>query len=58
VTNEHVIGRASGVAVVLASGERIPATVQAADPLTDVAVLTVEETDIGPASPGRFGLLR
>ena len=50
VTNNHVIQDADSVEVVLASGERLPATVVAADPLTDLAVLEVEGQDLTPAT--------
>jgi serine protease DegQ len=46
ITNNHVIANATSIQVVLASGERIPATLQAADPLTDLAVLRVQRQDL------------
>lgn len=49
VTNNHVVEGATSVQVVLTSGERLPATVQAVDPLTDLAVVRVERTDLPPA---------
>ncbi|RAK19116.1 serine protease Do [Anoxybacillus vitaminiphilus] len=41
VTNHHVIAGANKVEVSLASGERIPAEIVGADPLTDLAVLKI-----------------
>lgn len=48
VTNHHVVDGARSVRVGLASGERLAATVVASDPLTDLAVLDVERTDLPP----------
>ena len=42
VTNQHVVGGNRSVQVVLASGRRIEATVQATDEFTDLAVLRVQ----------------
>jgi serine protease Do len=42
VTNHHVIAGANKVEVSLASGERIPAEIVGADPLTDLAVLKID----------------
>jgi S1-C subfamily serine protease len=52
VTNNHVVEGVTSVQVVLASGERIPATVRATDPLTDLAVL---ETNRDGLEPAQFG---
>ena len=49
VTNNHVVEGTSSVEVVLASGEHIPATVVATDPLTDLAVIHVDRTDLRAA---------
>jgi S1-C subfamily serine protease len=49
VTNDHVAGDASSLTVVLATGERIPATFKASDPLTDLAVINVNRTNLTPA---------
>jgi len=50
ITNNHVVEGATNAIVVLTSGERLPATVQATDPLTDLAVLRVEKTGLPPAA--------
>lgn len=49
VTNEHVVGGNDSVQVVLASGRRLEATVDATDICTDLAVLTVEREELAPA---------
>lgn len=46
VTNDHVVGGASDVQVVFANGNAVDAEVQATDPLTDLAVLRVDRTDL------------
>ncbi len=46
VTNDHVVAGASDVQVVLANGTAVAAEVQATDPLTDLAVLRVDRTDL------------
>jgi S1-C subfamily serine protease len=48
VTNEHVVRQNQTVDVVLASGRRLEARVEATDTCTDVAVLTVEGEDLPP----------
>ncbi len=52
VTNNHVVEGSTSVQVVLASGEHLPATVRATDPLTDLAVVTVDRTGLPPAAFG------
>jgi S1-C subfamily serine protease len=47
LTNEHVVAAASRVEVELASRERLPAVVVHADPLLDLALLTVEGAPAG-----------
>ena len=49
VTNEHVVRQNQTVDVVLASGRRLEAAVEATDTCTDVAVLTVEGERLPPA---------
>lgn len=49
VTNNHVVEGARDVGVALASGERLDARVRATDPLTDLAVLEVDATDLPAA---------
>ena len=49
VTNNHVVAGATEVEIVLASGERLPGTVVATDPITDLAVVNVERGDLQPA---------
>lgn len=50
VTNNHVVGGATDVMVVLSDGERLPATIVATDALTDLAVLRVEHDGLKAAS--------
>lgn len=50
VTNEHVIGLARRIQVGFADGRRVPAQLIAADPLTDLAVLEVERSDLPAAT--------
>lgn len=49
VTNNHVVENTSQVTVAFASGRRLEATVRAADPFTDLAVLEVDAEDLPPA---------
>lgn len=49
VTNAHVVADAVSVEVVLANGERLDARVRATDPLTDIAVLSVDRSDLPQA---------
>ena len=49
VTNNHVVQENPTVQVVLASGRRLEATVEARDEFTDLALLTVEGADLPPA---------
>jgi S1-C subfamily serine protease len=57
VTNNHVVDGATDVEVALANGERVAATVQATDPLTDLAVLETDRDDL-PAAEFAPGLPR
>lgn len=50
VTNNHVVHGASRLVVVLASGEQLQAHVEARDPLSDLAVITVSKHGLPPAT--------
>lgn len=50
VTNNHVVAEAQKIDVAFASGERVPATVVATDPLSDLAVLRVDRHGLPPAT--------
>jgi S1-C subfamily serine protease len=49
VTNDHVAGDAAKLTVVLVSGEQLPATFKASDPLTDLAVISVDRKNLPAA---------
>jgi serine protease DegQ len=49
VTNHHVIDGATNLRLVLATGERLPATIVASDPQTDLAVIQVDREGLKPA---------
>ncbi len=49
ITNHHVVDGAKEVGVALASGERLDARVRASDPLTDLAVLEVDASNLPAA---------
>jgi len=51
VTNHHVIDGADAVVVAFADGSQIPADVEAADPVSDLAVLRVDRDDLPAARP-------
>lgn len=58
-TNRHVVARADVVSVVLANGERVPASVVQTDPRSDLAVLRLEEpVDLKAATLGDAETLR
>ncbi len=57
VTNAHVVGDAQEVQVVLASGRRVEATVEAIDPRTDLALLSLPGEEL-PAATFADGLPR
>lgn len=50
LTNEHVVQSASEIEVFFHDGRSLPATVVAADPRGDLAVLKVERDNLAPAS--------
>ncbi len=50
VTNNHVAGNASSIQVVFASGDRVPAKLVGADPITDLAVIKVDRTGLPAAT--------
>lgn len=52
VTNHHVVEGASNVDVIFADGARFPARVVGSDPVTDLAVLLVDRTDLTPIDIG------
>ena len=52
ITNHHVVEGASAVQVVLSDGRVYEAQVVGSDPLTDVAVLSVQAPDLAPISLG------
>ncbi|MDW3215618.1 MAG: trypsin-like peptidase domain-containing protein [Ilumatobacteraceae bacterium] len=49
VTNNHVVDNAVDVAVVLADGTRLPATIEATDVFTDLALLRIDRDDLPAA---------
>ena len=49
VTNDHVVSGAREVIVAFASGERVTATVEATDPITDLALLRVDRDGLPAA---------
>jgi S1-C subfamily serine protease len=49
VTNNHVVAGAANLEVVLASGERVEAEVEEADPLSDLAILRVDRDGLPAA---------
>ena len=60
VTNNHVaagLGSAGKISVMLNDGRTVPATIKGTDPLTDIAVIKVEATDLTPATLGSSGKL-
>ena len=52
LTNHHVIAGAAELAVIFSDGARFPAEVVGSDPVTDLAVLLVQRTDLSPISIG------
>lgn len=53
LTNHHVIAEAEAIAVVLADGQAMPASIIGVDTETDLAVLRIAAPDIQPAPVGR-----
>jgi S1-C subfamily serine protease len=52
ITNDHVIEGGDDVTVVFADGARYDATIIGTDPLTDIAVLRVDRSDLTPMGIG------
>ena len=50
ITNNHVIENTQNITVVLVSGTRLPATLVATDPVTDVAVIKVDKQNLPAAT--------
>jgi putative serine protease PepD len=60
VTNNHVVAGAGAnatISVMLNDGRTVPATVKGTDPLTDLAVIQAQATDLTPATLGSSGKL-
>ncbi len=59
VTNNHVVAGADGgqIMVVLNDGRTVQATIKGTDPLTDLAVIHANATDLTPATLGNSGNL-
>jgi putative serine protease PepD len=59
VTNNHVVAGATGgeIMVMLNDGRTVPATIKGTDPLTDLAVIHANATDLTPATLGSSGNL-
>jgi putative serine protease PepD len=60
VTNNHVVagaGQGANISVMLNDGRTVNATVKGTDPLTDLAVIHADATDLTPATLGQSGKL-
>lgn len=60
VTNNHVVagaGQGASISVMLNDGRTVTATVKGTDPLTDLAVIHANASDLTPASLGQSGKL-
>jgi serine protease Do len=53
VTNQHVVANAERVVVTLPDGNDLPATVLGEDPLTDIAVLKVQRSNLPTVAVGK-----
>ena len=51
VTADEALADEGDVAVTLAGGQRLPATIAGRDPTTDVALLRAETADLAPIAP-------
>jgi S1-C subfamily serine protease len=58
LTNEHVIAGASEIRVGLSNGQRYRPTVVGADPVSDLAVLRIDATELTPVEQGDSSKLR
>jgi len=61
VTNNHVVagaGQGATITVMLNDGRTVPATVKGTDPLTDLAVIHAQATDLTPATLGQSSKLQ
>lgn len=52
ITNHHVVNGSNDLFVTFADGSRFPATLVGSDPVTDLAVLRVERSDLTPIEVG------
>ncbi|TCO46407.1 putative serine protease PepD [Kribbella antiqua] len=60
VTNNHVVAGAGSnaqITVMLHDGRTVPATIKGTDPLTDLAVIKADATDLTPATLGQSSKL-
>lgn len=58
LTNEHVVGNASSILVVLPSGEEYEAELIGVDPMTDIAVVKIPASGLKPARLGDSSRLK
>ena len=58
LTNNHVVAGADEVTVTLASGREVPATVLGTDPMSDLAVVQIDEKNLPAATLGDSDDLR